>query len=118
MTGRKSTKFALSLRAWLFAFVVALLARPVADAQLVEVGDGGPGPVKAQHLTAELTLLRPELAAGGKAEAGLVLTMEEGWRFGSATRDQVEPAQGYYGRSIAVSCPQQAPARPPDGLRL
>ncbi len=50
-----------------------------AHGQVVEVGDGGPGPVKAQHLTAELTALRPELAAGGTTEAGLVLTLEEGW---------------------------------------
>ena len=48
-------------------------------AQLVEVGDGGPGPVKAQHLTAELTALRPQIAAGGTLQAGLVLTLEEGW---------------------------------------
>lgn len=57
----------------------ALFALPIARAQLVEVGDGGPGPVKAQHLTAELTLLRPQVAAGGNVEAGLVLTMEDGW---------------------------------------
>ena len=42
-------------------------------AQLVEVGDGGPGPVKAQHLTAEMTALRPQIAAGGTLTAGLVL---------------------------------------------
>ncbi len=48
-------------------------------AQLVEVGDGGPGPVKAQHLTAEMTALRPQIAAGGSLTAGLVLTLEEHW---------------------------------------
>ena len=48
-------------------------------AQLVEVGDGGPGPVKAQHLTAELTTLGPQIAAGGHLQAGLVLTIEEHW---------------------------------------
>ena len=48
-------------------------------AQLVEVGNGGPGPVKAEHLTAEMTSLRPQIAAGGTVEAGLVLAMEEHW---------------------------------------
>ena len=48
-------------------------------AQLVEVGDGNPGPVKAEHLTAELTTLAPQIAIGGTLEAGLVLTIEEHW---------------------------------------
>jgi thiol:disulfide interchange protein DsbD len=50
-----------------------------AQAQLVEVGDGGPGPVKAQHLTAELTSLAPQIAPGGTQTIGLVLTIEEHW---------------------------------------
>ncbi len=48
-------------------------------AQIKEVGDGGPGPVKAEHLTAELTSLAPQIAAGGTLQAGLVLTIEEHW---------------------------------------
>ena len=48
-------------------------------AQLVEYGNGGPGPVKAPHLTAELTSLAPQIAPGGQLELGLVLTLEEGW---------------------------------------
>lgn len=48
-------------------------------AQLIEVGNGGPGPVKAPHLTAELTSLAPQIAPGGKLEIGLVLTLEEHW---------------------------------------
>lgn len=55
-----------------------LLALP-SGAQLVTVGTGGPGPVKAQHLTAELTTLAPQIAAGGHLQAGLVLTIEEHW---------------------------------------
>lgn len=47
--------------------------------QIAEVGDGGPGPVKAEHLTAELTSLSPQIAVGGKVEVGLVLTLEEHW---------------------------------------
>ncbi len=43
------------------------------------VGDGGPGPVKAQHLTAELTSNASAVAPGGSVQAGLVLTLEEKW---------------------------------------
>ncbi len=57
---------------WLFA---GFLAR----AQLAAVGDGGPGPVKAAHLTAELVSLGPAIAPGGTQTIGLVLTLEEKW---------------------------------------
>jgi thiol:disulfide interchange protein len=50
-----------------------------AHAQLQVVGDGGPGPVKAQHLTAELVSLSPDIAPGGTLQVGLVLTLEEHW---------------------------------------
>jgi thiol:disulfide interchange protein len=50
-----------------------------ARAQIAAVGDGGPGPVKAQHLTAELVSLGPAIAPGGTQEVGLVLTMDEHW---------------------------------------
>jgi thiol:disulfide interchange protein DsbD len=43
------------------------------------VGDGGPGPVKAQHLTAELVSLAPGVSPGGSVQVGLVLTLEEKW---------------------------------------
>jgi thiol:disulfide interchange protein DsbD len=43
------------------------------------VGNGGPGPVKAQHLTAELVSLGPTIAPGGQQEVGLLLTIEENW---------------------------------------
>lgn len=48
-------------------------------AQLTSVGDGGPGPVKAQHLTAELVSYGSTIAPGETLQAGLVLTMEEHW---------------------------------------
>jgi thiol:disulfide interchange protein/DsbC/DsbD-like thiol-disulfide interchange protein len=51
----------------------------VARAQIAPVGDGGPGPVKAQHLTAELVALGPAIAPGGTQEVGLVLTIEDDW---------------------------------------
>ncbi|HEY4354810.1 MAG TPA: thioredoxin family protein [Acidobacteriaceae bacterium] len=52
---------------------------PASRAQIVEVGNGGPGPEKAPHLTAELTTLSPQIAAGGTQTIGLVLTIEEHW---------------------------------------
>ncbi len=63
----------------LLLLVCALLFLPSANAQLQVVGDGGPGPVKAQHLTAELVTLAPGIAPGGTLQAGLVLTLEEHW---------------------------------------
>ncbi|HEX9200753.1 MAG TPA: protein-disulfide reductase DsbD domain-containing protein, partial [Acidobacteriaceae bacterium] len=50
-----------------------------ARAQIAAVGDGGPGPVKASHLTAELVSLGPAIAPGGTQEVGLVLTIDEHW---------------------------------------
>ena len=48
-------------------------------AQIAVVGNGGPGPVKAEHLTAELVSLGPGIAPGGTQMVGLVLTLEEHW---------------------------------------
>jgi thiol:disulfide interchange protein len=60
-------------------FVACAIFHPSANAQLPMVGDGGPGPVKAQHLTAELVSLAPAIAPGGTLQVGLVLTLEEHW---------------------------------------
>jgi thiol:disulfide interchange protein len=57
----------------------AFLFQPSANAQLQVVGDGGPGPVKAQHLTVELVSASPNIAPGGTLQAGLVFTLEEHW---------------------------------------
>src|SRR5580693_2164813 len=57
----------------------ALIVHPSANAQLQVIGDGGPGPVKAQHLTAELVSLAPDIAPGGTLQVGLLLTLEEHW---------------------------------------
>jgi thiol:disulfide interchange protein len=62
----------------LLLLACALLLRP-ANAQLPVVGDGGPGPVKAQHLTAELVSLGPAIVPGGTLQVGLVITLEEHW---------------------------------------
>jgi thiol:disulfide interchange protein len=67
----------LSSTVKMFAVLLGLLA--AANAQLPVIGDGGPGPVKAQHLTAELVTLSPSIAPGGTLQAGLVITLEEHW---------------------------------------
>lgn len=59
--------------------ICALFAVPFASAQIPVVGDGGPGPVKAQHLTAELVSLAPSIAPGGTLDVGLVITLEDKW---------------------------------------
>jgi len=73
--------FARRLRAALLATAatLALSAGLSAHAQIVEVGDGGPGPFKAPHLTVELTTLSNQIAVGKSVQAGLVVTIEEHW---------------------------------------
>jgi len=63
----------------LFLFLVLLALSPFSHAQVREAGTGAPGPVQAQHLTAELVSLAPSIAPGGTLQAGLVLTLEEHW---------------------------------------
>jgi thiol:disulfide interchange protein len=64
----------------LLALLMCVLAGAKwAGGQIAPIGDGGPGPVKAQHLTAELVSLGPAIAPGGTQEVGLVLTMDEHW---------------------------------------
>ena len=58
---------------------VVALAATFSHAQFQEVGDGTPGPVKAPHLTVELTSLSPQIASGGTVQAGLVMSIEEHW---------------------------------------
>jgi thiol:disulfide interchange protein DsbD len=70
----------MKIRRILSILLVAMGAMAVsARAQMTAVGDGGPGPVKAQHLTAELVTFGSTIAPGGTLQAGLVLTMEEHW---------------------------------------
>ena len=59
--------------------VCAVLGGRLASAQIQVVGDGGPGPVKAQHLTVELVSLAPSIAPGSTLDVGLVITLEEKW---------------------------------------
>ncbi len=71
-------KISRHLAAFLLLLCVVFAYAP-ANAQIEPVGDGGPGPVKAQHLTAELVSLAPSIAPGGTVQVGLVLTLEEHW---------------------------------------
>ena len=72
-----------SARAWLLLFGLVLVVGgfvSAVHAQIgVVVGNGGPGPVKALHLTAEMVSLGPAIAPGGSQEVGLLLTIEENW---------------------------------------
>lgn len=69
----------MKIRHPLLVAVCLLLATVAASAQLAVVGDGGPGPVKAQHLTAELVSAGSTIAPGGTLQAGLVLTLQPHW---------------------------------------
>ncbi len=71
-------KLMISLRR-LLPLLWLMLVCAQAPAQLTSVGDGGPGPVKAQHLTAELVSLAPSVAPGGSVDVGLVISLEEKW---------------------------------------
>ena len=73
-------KFSTTIVRWSsLIFLGISLAAPSTPAQIAEVGDGGPGPVKAEHLTAELVTLAPQIAIGGLLLVGLSLTLEEHW---------------------------------------
>jgi thiol:disulfide interchange protein DsbD len=69
----------MKMRLTVCTFLLAALCVSSAPAQLQPVGDGGPGPVKAQHLTAELVSFGSTVAPGGTLQTGLVLTMEDKW---------------------------------------
>jgi thiol:disulfide interchange protein DsbD len=62
-----------------FLLLVCAVAVPSASSQIKVVGDGGPGPVKAQHLTVEMVSLSPAIAPGGSLDVGLVITLEDKW---------------------------------------
>jgi thiol:disulfide interchange protein DsbD len=63
----------------LFASFVLVFSCAASHAQLETVGDGGPGPVKGQHLTLEMVSLAPSVAPGGSVDIGLVVSLEEKW---------------------------------------
>jgi thiol:disulfide interchange protein len=103
----------------MFAALLCVMSRGAA-AQIVEVGDGGPGPVKAEHLTAELTSLAPQVAVGGSVQIGLVLTIEEHWHvYWVNAGDSGEPPQikwtlpaGITAGPMRFPAPQRLPLGP------
>jgi thiol:disulfide interchange protein len=62
-------------------FLLTVLLAPFSfgHAQIRESGTGAPGPVKAQHLSAELISDSGTIAPGGKGRVALALTLEPGW---------------------------------------
>jgi DsbC/DsbD-like thiol-disulfide interchange protein len=54
-------------------------APPFGHAQIRESGTGAPGPVKAQHLTAESVSDSGTIAPGGRSRVALALTLDPGW---------------------------------------
>ena len=102
---------AAAILATLFAgFSAAAPAR----AQIVEVGDGGPGPFKAPHLTVELTTLAPQIAVGGTLQAGLVMSIEEHWHvYWVNAGDSGEPPKITWTLPKGITAsPLQVPAPP------
>jgi len=113
--------FSTVLRTAAAAFVAIFLAGFLgaqANAQILEVGDGGAGPFKAPHLTVELTTLAPNIAVGGKLQAGLVITIEEHWHvYWVNAGDSGEPPKINWTLPKGITAgPLQFP--PPDRLPL
>jgi thiol:disulfide interchange protein DsbD len=102
-----------------FLFVLAF-GWQCLHAQVAVAGDGGPGPVKAQHLTAELVSLGPSIAPGGKQIVGLVLTLEDGWHvYWVNAGDSGEPPKidwtlpdGFTAGPMQFPIPQRLPLGP------
>lgn len=69
----------MKIRHYLPAVICFFFGALAISAQLAVVGDGGPGPAKAQHLTAELVSAGTTIALGGDLQAGLVLRLDSGW---------------------------------------
>lgn len=115
MERRWSGVLRLAGLAWL---TLAGLMGGSAQGQIVEVGNGGPGPVKANHVTAELTALAPQIAIGGTLQAGLVLTMQEGWHvYWINAGDSGEPPEIHWKLPKGMTAgPMQFP--PPSRLPL
>jgi thiol:disulfide interchange protein DsbD len=63
----------------LFFLTALLVLSRFGHAQIRESGTGAPGPVRAQHLTAELISDSGTIAPGGRSRVALALTLEPGW---------------------------------------
>ncbi len=62
-----------------FLACMLLLTAIAAHGQKDAGGNGGPGPVKGQHVTVEMVSAGPEIAAGGIQTVGFVFTLEDKW---------------------------------------
>jgi thiol:disulfide interchange protein/DsbC/DsbD-like thiol-disulfide interchange protein len=108
------------LLSWSLYTAFCLLGVIRTSAQIAAVGDGGPGPVKAPHLTAELVALGPAIAPGGTQELGLVLTMEDKWHvYWANAGDSGEPPHihwtlpdGVTAADMQFPIPQRLPLGP------
>lgn len=61
------------------ALLLLALFAGAARAQKDAASANGPGPVKGQHVTVEMTSAGPEIAAGGTQTIGFVFTLEDKW---------------------------------------
>ncbi len=68
-----------SLRKWSAALLTIFLMPGLHSQVGTVLGNGGPGPVKAQHLTVEMVSAGPAIALGGRQTLGFVFSMEQGW---------------------------------------
>jgi hypothetical protein len=120
-------KRVLHLLVWLGLLLPALVASSgVASAQLPDLGDGGPGPVKAPHLTVEMVSLAPGIAPGGTQTIGLVFTLEEHWHvYWINAGDSGEPPEikwtlpkGITTGAMQFPTPTTLPLGPKDQLQM
>jgi thiol:disulfide interchange protein/DsbC/DsbD-like thiol-disulfide interchange protein len=120
-------KRVLNLLVWLGLLLPALVASSgVASAQLPDLGDGGPGPVKAPHLTVEMVSLAPGIAPGGTQTIGLVFTLEEHWHvYWINAGDSGEPPEikwtlpkGITTGAMQFPTPTTLPLGPKDQLQM
>jgi len=91
-----------------------------AGSQITAVGNGGPGPFKADHLTVELIASDHEIAQGGEVTLGLVFTLEEHWHvYWKNAGDSGEPPKAVWTAphdltvdEIRFPAPQRLPLTP------
>jgi DsbC/DsbD-like thiol-disulfide interchange protein len=110
----------MKIRYPLLVAVCLVFSLLTAHAQLPVVGDGGPGPVKAQHLTAQLVSASSAIAPGGTLQAGLVFTLDPHWHvYWANAGDAGEPPRiawtlptGITAGALQFPIPQRLPNGP------
>jgi len=107
---------------FLYTILIVFLFSQFSFAQLRELGTGEPGPIKAQHLTAELISDSGTVSPGQKTRVALALTLESGWHvYWINAGDAGEPPRVTWSlpQDITVGPMQYAtPARLPVGPLL